>query len=123
MYGVCSETANSAQPIELSTIIPFCSENIPKTNVRFYPLRQRILINGARLCEDPPIQPTDVRWRNQVPRKKKVPTPRHPADAMVRFDRLLSAMAPRVPVPENATPKPVPPRGRKRRTAERTPAR
>ncbi len=33
---------------------------------------------------------------------------------MARFDRLLKAMAPKVGVLENAEPRPVPPRGRKR---------
>jgi hypothetical protein len=117
MYGVCSETANSPQPIVIAYVSPFCSENIPKTKVHIYPLQQRILINAAGLCEDLEIQPADARKGNQVPRKKKVPTPRHPADAMARFDRLLSAMAPRVPVPENAAPKPLQPRGRRRRKA------
>lgn len=47
-------------------------------------------------------------------RKKPVLSPRHPTDAMARFDRLLRAMAPKVSAPENAEPRPVPPRGRKR---------
>jgi hypothetical protein len=32
---------------------------------------------------------------------------------MARFDRLLKAMVPRVPVPEGVAPKPVPKRGKK----------
>ena len=49
-----------------------------------------------------------------MPRKKRPLSPRHPTDAMARFDRLLKAMAPRVPVPEGAAPKPVPKRGKRR---------
>ena len=49
-----------------------------------------------------------------MPRKKPSLSPRHPTEAMARFDRLLKAMAPKVGVPENAEPRPVPPRGRKR---------
>jgi hypothetical protein len=114
MYGLCSESANSPQPIEFISVFPFCSENIPKTNIPFYPLRQRILINGARLCESPRIQPADAQTGNQMPRKKPSLSPRHPTEAMARFDRLLKAMAPKVGVPENTEPRPVPPRGRKR---------
>jgi len=114
MYGLCSESANSPQLIEFISVLPFCSENIPKTNILFYPLRQRILINGARLCESPRIQPADAQTGNQMPRKKPSLSPRHPTEAMARFDRLLKAMAPKVGVPENTEPRPVPPRGRKR---------
>jgi hypothetical protein len=114
MYGLCSESANSPQPIEFISILPFCSENIPKTNSLFYPLRQRILINGARLCESRLNQPADVQTENQMPRKKPSFSPRHPTEAMARFDRLLRAMAPKASVPDNAEPRPVPPRGRKR---------
>jgi hypothetical protein len=49
-----------------------------------------------------------------MPRKKPSFSPRHPTEAMTRFDRLLKAMAPKASVPENAEPRPVPPRGRKR---------
>jgi hypothetical protein len=114
MYGLCSECANSPQPIEFISVLPFCSENIPKTNIQFYPLRQRILINGARLCESPRIQPADAQTGNQMPRKKPSFSPRHPTEAMARFDRLLKAMAPKVSLPEGAEPQMAPPRGRKR---------
>ena len=49
-----------------------------------------------------------------MPRKKPSLSPRHPTEAMARFDRLLKAMAPRVSLPEGAEPQKVPPRGRKR---------
>ena len=49
-----------------------------------------------------------------MPRKKPPFSPRHPTEAMARFDRLLKAMAPRVSLPEGAEPRKVPPRGRKR---------
>ena len=114
MYGLCSESANSYQPIEFIYLFLFCSENIPKTNIHFYPFRQRILINGARLCESRLNKPADVQTENQMPRKKPSLSPRHPTEAMARFDRLLKAMAPRVSPPEGAEPQKVPPRGRKR---------
>ena len=49
-----------------------------------------------------------------MPRKKPSLSPRHPTEAMARFDRLLRAMAPQAIVPVNAEARPVPPRGRKR---------
>ncbi len=56
-----------------------------------------------------------------MPRKKPSFSPRHPTEAMARFDRLLRAMAPKASVPDNAEPRPVPPRGRKRKKPEKNP--
>lgn len=50
-----------------------------------------------------------------MPPRKKLPPPRHPTEAMARFERLLKAMAPKVAVPEGTAPKPVLPRGKRRR--------
>ena len=49
-----------------------------------------------------------------MPRRKQPLFPRHPTEALARFDRLLKAMAPRVAVPEGTAPKPVPKRGKRR---------
>ncbi|MEQ1755752.1 MAG: hypothetical protein ABL973_16645 [Micropepsaceae bacterium] len=47
-------------------------------------------------------------------RKKRLPPARHPADAMVKFDRLLAGMAPVVVAPTQPSPKILKPRGKKK---------
>jgi hypothetical protein len=49
-----------------------------------------------------------------MPPRKERPTPRHPTEAMARFDRLLKAMAPKVVLPEGAAPRPVARRGKRK---------
>jgi len=51
---------------------------------------------------------------NQLPRRKRPLSPRHPTEAMARFDRVLKAMAPKVVLPEGAAPTPVARRGKRK---------
>ena len=73
-----------------------------------------MLINAAQLRQTQPKQPCDVHLENRMPLRKDPPTPRHPTEAMVRLDRLLKAMAPKVLQPEGAAPKPIALRGKRK---------
>gem|GEM_PF-3524625 len=49
-----------------------------------------------------------------MPRRKRPLSPRHPAEAMERFDRVLKAMAPKVVLPEGTPARPVARRGKRK---------